>query len=63
MTDGERWEARREMRRREWFRSWAEARERERIARLNGGEANGGMDSDSGRAAGDVTGSRDVRGP
>ena len=38
VTDGERWEARREMRRREWFRSWAEARERERIARVNRGE-------------------------
>ena len=61
VTDGERRDAWREMRRREWFRSWAEARERERLGRLNGGVANGG--GSAAEAAGEVNGSQDVRGP
>ena len=48
------------MRRREWFRSRAEARERERLGRLNGGVANCG--GSAAEAAGEVNGSQDVRG-
>ena len=60
LTDGERWDARREMRRQEWFRSRAEARERERIAGLNAGVANAGTTSSG---AGEAVPPHDVRGP
>ena len=56
VTDGERRDARREMRRREWFRS----REQERIARVNSGGANTGTTSSG---AGEAVPPHDVRGP
>ena len=62
-TERERRDAWMEIARREWIRSRAEkeARERERIARLNAGVANGG--ASAAEAAGGVMGSQDVRGP
>ena len=50
-----------EVARREWIRSRAEKEARERIARLNGGVASGGVSA--AEAAGGVMGSQDVRGP
>ena len=63
LTERERRDAWMEVARREWIRSRAEkeARERERIARLNGGVASGGVSA--GGASGEVAGSQDVRGP
>ena len=62
-TERERRDAWMEIARREWIRSRAEkeARERERLARLNGGVASGG--ESAGGASGEVAGSQDVRGP
>ena len=62
-TERERRDAWMEIARREWIRSRAEkaAREGERIARLNGGVASGGVSA--AEAAGGVMGSQDVRGP
>ena len=57
LTDFEQRAAWKEARRREWFRSRAEARERERLARLNAGVASAGADP------GGAAGSQDVRGP
>ena len=63
LTEHERRDAWKEIRRREWHRARAEkdARERERLARLNSGVASGGVSA--GEAAGEASGSQDVRGP
>ncbi len=59
LTESEQWDAWREIRRREWIRSRAEkqARERERLARLNSEVRNAAAES------GGAAGSQDVRGP
>ena len=61
LTERERRDAWMEIARREWIRSRAEKEARERIARLNGGVASGGVSA--AEAAGGVMGSQDVRGP
>ena len=62
LTESEQRDAWKEIRRREWHRARAEkeARERERLARLNGGVANAGTTSSP---AGEAAPPRDVRGP
>ncbi len=62
LTESEQRDAWKEIRRREWHRARAEkeARERERLARLNGGVANAGSTSPT---SGEAVPPHDVRGP
>ncbi len=63
LTERERRDAWKEIRRREWIRARAEkeAQERERLAKLKSGVASGGVSADD--TAGEAMGSQDVRGP